>query len=176
MTGTQRSPGVPRRVPAIAVMTGMLLLLAAGVALAGGKSVVVKESNNRYHFTPNDITVGVGQSVTWSDGSDAPHTVSSDSGSLLSGSLSPGGADYSVTFSKVGDYAYHCNIHDYMHGMVHVNALPPTDIAGAVSSSGSDSASDSGGLGTVTLAAIAGAALGVAGLLTFVLRRRAIRA
>jgi len=153
----------------------MLLLLVGGVALAGGKSVVVNESNSRYHFTPNDITVGVGQSVTWSDGSDAPHTVSSDNaGGPLDGQLSPGGADYSASFSAVGDYAYHCNIHTYMHGVVHVAALPTTDATGTSSALGTGS--DSGGLGIVTLAAIAGMSLGAAGLLTFVLRRRAIRA
>jgi plastocyanin len=172
MAGTQRSGGVARRVLALGLMTGMLLLLIAGAALAGGKSVVVHETNERYHFVPSDITVSVGQSVTWSDGTDAPHTVSSDNGSLLNGSLSPGGADYAATFNAVGDVAYHCNIHTYMHGVVHVNALPPTDISGTTSSSGADS----GGLGTFTSAAIAGAALGAAGLLTFVLRRRAIRA
>ncbi len=172
MIETQRSRGAARRILALVLMTGMLLLLAAGVAMAGGKSVVVKETNSRYHFVPNDITVGVGQSVTWSDGSDAPHTVSSDSGNMLNGNLNPGGADYTATFKKVGDYAYHCNIHDYMHGVVHVNALPPTDVSGDALASGSDS----GALGIATLAAIAGAALGAAGLLTFVLRRRAFRA
>jgi plastocyanin len=172
MAGTQRPGGVARRVLALGLMTGMLLLLMAGAALAGGKSVVVKEIDERYHFTPKDITVGVGQTVTWSNDSDAPHTVSSDSGGLLEGSLSPGGADYTATFDNVGDYAYHCNIHDYMHGTVHVTQLPPTDISATASSSGSDS----GGLETFTIAAIAGAALGAAGLLTFVLRRRATRA
>jgi plastocyanin len=172
MAGTQRSGGVARRVLALGLMTGMLLLLMAGAALAGGKSVVVKEIGDRYHFTPKDVTVGVGQSVTWSNDSDAPHTVSSDSGGLLDGSLNPGGADYTATFKAVGDYAYHCNIHSYMHGTVHVTQLPATDISATASSSGSDS----GGLGTFTIAAIAGAGLGAAGLLTFVLRRRAIRA
>jgi plastocyanin len=173
MIGTRGSPGVARRAVALAVLTGMLLMLMAGVALAGGKSVTIKEIDERYHFTPNDITVAVGDKVTWSNDSDAPHTVTSnDSGGPLDGSLNGEGDTYSATFDTAGDYAYHCVIHSYMHGVVHVNNLPSTDITGA----GSTSGSDSGGSGIVTVAAIAGAALGAAGLLTFVLRRRAIRA
>jgi len=102
--------------------------------------------------------------VTWSDASDAPHTVSSDEAAgPLDGQLSPGGADYSQSFSKTGDYAYHCNIHPYMHAVVHVTALPPTDAAG--------STTDAGGLGLLTLAAVAGLGLGTAGLFSFVVLR-----
>lgn len=89
--------------------------------------------------------------------------------------MNPDGADYAPVFDTVGDYAYHCTIHDYMHGVVRVTAdLPPTDISGAAL--GSASGSDAGGLEIGTIAAIAGAALRAAGLLTFVLRRRATRA
>jgi len=173
MTESKRTLGAARLALAVAAMTALLVLLVAGAALADGKVVTVKEISSRYHFVPNDVTIGVGQSVTWTNDSDAPHTVTSDSGGFLDGSLNPGGADYAPVFTTVGDYAYHCNVHSYMHGVVHVSAaLPPTDIAGTALSSGPDS----GGLGIVTIAAIAGAVFGAAGLLTFVLRRRAIRA
>lgn len=173
MTDTNRAGNMIRRAIALTLTTGMLLLVLAGAAAASGGSVVVKESGNRYHFIPNSISVSVGQSVTWSNGSDAPHTVTSDTaGGPLDGQLSPGGADYTAKFSAAGDYAYHCSIHTYMQGVVHVAALPSTDAAVTATGSGSGSV----GLGTGPLAAIAGVALGFAGLLTFVLRRRAIRA
>jgi plastocyanin len=173
MTDTSHTGDVIRRAIALTLTTGMLLLVLAGAAAASGGSVVVKESGNRYHFIPNSISISVGQSVTWSNGSDVPHTVTSDAaGGPLDGQLSPGGADYTAKFSAAGDYAYHCSIHTYMQGVVHVAALPPTDAAVTATGSGSGSV----GLGTETLAAIAGVALGFAGLLTFSLRRRAIRA
>jgi plastocyanin len=190
MAGMHRSPRVVRRAVALAAMVGMLVLIVDGVAMAAGKSVTVTESNGRFQFVSNDVTVGVGQRVTWSNRSNVEHTVTSDNpGGLLSGSLIPDGADYTATFTRVGEYRYHCSIHTYMHGVVHVAAahvaphpapkhaphpphLPPTDATGSVTGLGEGS----GGPGIATLAAVAGTALVAAGWLTFAIRRRGIRA
>lgn len=112
-----------------------LLLAAAGVAVAGS-GVSIVDSGGQFHFQPNHISVNVGSSVTWTDNTDAPHTISSDvSTGPLNGSVSPTGT-YQATFNTAGDFAYHCNIHTYMHGTVHVAALPPTDTVSAASNTG----------------------------------------
>jgi plastocyanin len=181
MTGRRRSADLRRRALALAVLTGMVLLLATGVSAASGRNVGVTEKNSRYQFVPSDISITVGQSVHWSNGSDAPHTVTSSGGGPLSGSLGIGGG-YTAKFSRAGNFPYLCTIHPYMRGVVHVAAhvvrpptvrpptgLPPTDAIG------SGPSSDAGGTGGATVAAITGIALASVGLLASFFRRRRVR-
>jgi plastocyanin len=156
-----------RRAPlAAAALAVSLLVAAAGVALAAG-SVSIAESGGQYHFQPATINVTAGSSVTWTNNSDAPHTVSSDtSGGPLAGSVLPD-ATYTATFNKAGDFAYHCNIHSYMHGTVHVAALPGTDSVTSAATTGTNSGVLLGLAALGSLFAVGGFALR--------LRRREVR-
>jgi plastocyanin len=115
------------RVAAIAGFVG-LLLAAGSVAAASTAGVTIRETNNLYHFSPKTTYVNVGGTVTWTNGTDAPHTVTSDSGSeLASGTIGPG-TTFNHAFATTGTFAYHCTIHTYMVGSVTVLAagvLPP---------------------------------------------------
>jgi plastocyanin len=71
-------------------------------------------------FTPSSITVPVGTKVTWRNNDTVAHTVTSDNGLFDSGNIGASGS-YSFTFSAKGTYAYHCNIHSGMTGVVVVN-------------------------------------------------------
>ena len=77
--------------------------------------------------------MNVGGAVTWTNGSDAPHTVTSDSGSELGSATVNPGKTFSHTFAATGSFHYHCTIHTYMVGKVVVLAAgvsaPPTDTA-----------------------------------------------
>ena len=122
-----------RRISLVIAFVGVLaLLMVAGPALAANGSVSIGEANSRYFFSPKTVYVNVGESVTWTNGSDAEHTVDSDTGSeLVSGKLAAG-ATFDHTFSAAGTFAYHCDIHDYMKGRVVVlgaGVTPPaTDL------------------------------------------------
>lgn len=74
-------------------------------------------------FTPADMTVQLGSTVTWSNQDNVSHTVTSDnSGSDMnfnSGALTPG-QQFSNTFNMTGVYSYHCSIHPYMTGVIRV--------------------------------------------------------
>lgn len=73
-----------------------------------------------FAFSPLNLSVKVGTKVTWTNNDSAPHTVTSDSGTLLnSPTLSPG-QSYSVTFTTPGTVNYHCTIHPMMRGTVTV--------------------------------------------------------
>jgi plastocyanin len=108
-----------------------LLLVAGPVAAIASAGVAIGETNNKYHFSPLTTYVNVGGSVTWTNGSDAPHTVTSDAGSELASSTIGAGKTFSHTFAGTGTFAYHCTIHTYMTGKVVVLAAgvtpPPTD-------------------------------------------------
>ena len=115
---------------ALVVPVAMLLVLVSP-ALAANRSVSIREANERYSFRPGTITINAGDSVTWTNSSDAPHTVTSDSGSELASSELDEDQTFSHTFDSTGTFAYHCTIHDYMTGTVKVLAagapLPATD-------------------------------------------------
>lgn len=71
-------------------------------------------------FVEKNITVKAGTTVTWTNNDIAPHTVTSDTGSVLdSGNLSLG-QTYSMTFTTPGTYSYHCVTHLSMTGMITV--------------------------------------------------------
>lgn len=125
-----------RRAALVAMALAVTLLLAASAMALAASVVSIADSGGQFAFQPNRISVSVGQTVTWTDNTDAPHTISSDEAAgPLNGSVSPAGT-YQATFKTAGDFAYHCNIHSYMHGTVHVAALAPTDAAAAASDAG----------------------------------------
>jgi plastocyanin len=74
-----------------------------------------------YSFTPADITVKQGTTVTWTNKDSVAHTVTETDGQTgpSSSDVNPG-ATYTFTFSKAGTYHYHCSIHPEMVGTVTV--------------------------------------------------------
>lgn len=75
-------------------------------------------SIKNFSFSPSALTVKIGTKVTWTNNDSVPHTVTSDTGSLLnSQTLSPG-QSFSFTFTDLGTVKYHCNIHPMMKGSV----------------------------------------------------------
>jgi plastocyanin len=119
----------------------LLMALSAGLALSAKGSVSIVESNDKYSFSPANVTVPQGTTVKWTNNSDAPHTVTADDSSFDSGTFSEN-ETFSEKFNTTGEFAYHCEIHGYMHGKVTVVAAtssqPPTDtVIGNDASTGS---------------------------------------
>ena len=70
-----------RRLMLTIAIVGLLGVLAvAGPAFAANGSVTIREADERYSYSPKTVYVNVGNSVTWTNDSDAPHTVDTDSG------------------------------------------------------------------------------------------------
>jgi plastocyanin len=80
-------------------------------------SVRAVSSGSGFAFSPSSVTIGRGGRVAFSNPSSAPHTFTADGGAFDSGIVPPGGG-FSFTFQAAGSYAYHCNIHTYMHGTI----------------------------------------------------------
>jgi plastocyanin len=70
-----------------------------------------------FAFSPDPITVAVGQSVTWTNDDPFAHTVKAEDGTFDSGRLAQGAA-FTTTFTTPGTYAYLCGIHNSMTGTV----------------------------------------------------------
>lgn len=71
-----------------------------------------------FAFGPDTITIPVGTTVTWINDEDSvDHTTTSDDALWDSGTLKPGD-QFSFTFEDAGTFAYFCNIHPSMTGMI----------------------------------------------------------
>ena len=95
-----------------------------GGSTSGTGTQVVKlvpDPNTVGRFDPSTINVKVGDSVEWDwTDSSAPHTVTADDGSFESCTQNAG-FKFVVSFSKAGDFKYHCTIHAQMLADVKVS-------------------------------------------------------
>jgi plastocyanin len=116
-----------------------LVLFAALAAPASAADHAVSVGNNA--FTPSEITVTQGDSVTWTfTGPDTNHSVTSDTTGQASWDSDPGNPfpnhEGSSKFSKdmnfPGEWTYHCKVHSNMTGKITVtpkvnNPNPPPE-------------------------------------------------
>ena len=72
-------------------------------------------------FSPASLTIAVGDTVTWRNADDRPHTVTSSDGTFDSGNLDEG-QGFSFTFTEPGTYAYLCEYHPEMQATIVVEA------------------------------------------------------
>jgi plastocyanin len=68
-------------------------------------------------FSPDQVMVAVGDTVTWMNTDTVSHTSTSDATGWDSGIVAPG-AQFSRTFQAAGTFRYHCAIHPGMVGSV----------------------------------------------------------
>jgi plastocyanin len=73
---------------------------------------------DNFTFTPAELTVKVGTTVTWKNHDDIPHTIVS-AGKFRSKALDTDDS-YSFTFTTAGAYAYFCSLHPHMTGTIKV--------------------------------------------------------
>lgn len=75
-----------------------------------------------FAFNPSECWVDAGDTITFVNNDQAPHTATSDDGSAFdTGTLQPG-QSASVTFNTAGSFPYHCNIHPSMQALITVRA------------------------------------------------------
>ncbi|HEY4214330.1 MAG TPA: metallophosphoesterase [Steroidobacteraceae bacterium] len=99
---------------------------AAGAAAGGGTTTGTAQAATaagetvrigNFAFGPNTTTIRAGQTVTWINDDDDPHTVSATDGTFRSKTLDT--ADrYDFTFGQPGEFAYFCTLHPHMTGKV----------------------------------------------------------
>lgn len=104
--------------------TGMILALllvgirgaeaASGAGATASKVGAVKIAN--FAFKPGALTIAKGDKVTFSNASKVTHTATRD-GAFDTGLIKPG-KSVTVRFKQKGTFAYHCEIHPFMHGKI----------------------------------------------------------
>lgn len=84
-------------------------------APGGGADVTVQG----FTFIPEDLTVPLGTTVTWTNQDGFDHTTTADDGTW-DGPLPGGGGTFEFTFDTAGTFSYFCDIHPSMTGTITV--------------------------------------------------------
>jgi plastocyanin len=83
----------------------------------GGGGTEISIGDN--FFDPEQATVKVGDTVTWTNEGQTAHTVTADSGDFDSGNVEPG-SEFEQTFETAGEVPYVCTIHAGQSGTITV--------------------------------------------------------
>jgi plastocyanin len=97
------------------------LILAAALLLPLGvraQAEEIKVTIDNFTFSPAELKVKVGDTVTWTNHDDIPHTVVS-AGKFRSKTMDTDNT-FSFTFTSAGGYKYFCSLHPHMTGMITV--------------------------------------------------------
>jgi LPXTG-motif cell wall-anchored protein len=100
-----------------------------------------------FAFTPAQITIDEGDTVTWTNKGPTAHSATAPDGSFDTG-IFPAGQSRSHTFNDAGTFSYICTPHPNMHGTIVVRASRrggDTPDSSAGESGGTGGSSDTGG-------------------------------
>lgn len=117
-------------------MKPLLLVLALLLTgrVAGASTVVITVGDNFY--SPQTVTIHVGDVVAWQYSGSRTHPTASDNGNWATFILSSSTPNGSVTFNKAGTFPYHCTAHGApgvgMYGVITVAAALPVQPAQAI--------------------------------------------
>jgi amicyanin len=118
---TPRSLGLRSLLRSLLGSSGFCVAIAAAILLQVGGGAQAEETKvtiDNFTFAPAELKVKVGDTVTWTNHDDIPHTVVS-AGKFRSKALDTDNS-YSFTFTAAGDYKYFCSLHPHMTGTITV--------------------------------------------------------
>jgi plastocyanin len=104
--------------PATLRRCGFAVAATLSLCLGAARASETKVTIDNFTFTPAELTVKVGDTVTWSNHDDIPHTVVS-AGKFRSKALDTDDT-FSFTFTAAGEYKYFCSLHPHMTGTIKV--------------------------------------------------------
>jgi plastocyanin len=94
-------------------------VLAAAPAFAAEAKPATTIVIDNFSFSPAQLSVAAGSTVTWENHDDMPHTIVNDATPREFRSAPiDSGEHFSQTFAKPGTYKYFCSIHPHMTGMI----------------------------------------------------------
>jgi plastocyanin len=100
----------------LAIRIAVTAVLASHMSAARCAESMVTIDN--FTFAPAQLTVKVGDTVTWKNHDDIPHTIVA-AGKFRSKTLDTDDS-FSFTFTAAGDYKYFCSLHPHMTGTIKV--------------------------------------------------------
>lgn len=105
----------------------LVVMIVVGAAVARSQqqegsqqqAAATKITIDNFSFTPADVTVPIGTTITWVNHDDVPHTVVSNDKKFKSKALDTDDT-FSFTFTQGGTYEYYCSVHPKMTAKVTV--------------------------------------------------------
>ena len=85
---------------------------------SGIEPVIYNIDIKDFNFNVSELTINIGDKVTWTNKDSSTHTVTSDSGGEISSLYLANTQSYTHKFTSVGTFAYHCKLHPMMKGKV----------------------------------------------------------
>jgi plastocyanin len=109
----------------VLMCAGLLGVVASAAMIHGSQIARAAEEKNaaasitidNFSFTPKEITVATGTTITWVNHDDVPHTVVSPDKKFRSKALDTDD-QFSFTFTDAGTYNYFCSVHPVMIGKI----------------------------------------------------------
>jgi plastocyanin len=106
----------------LGIGVALLLIGAASPAAAETFRVRIVAGDG---FRPAKVTIKIGDSVRWTNGTQKKHQVVSNGGAFESPVLAPG-TGWTFTFKAAGHYRYHDGLRPAWKGVVNVQGPPPS--------------------------------------------------
>ena len=113
---------------ALVLSVGLVFPAAAHAQDASADPNAVPMQGNL--FVPTEKTVAVGTTVTWINMDPEDHDVVTNDLSILSPLIKPG-ESWAFTFEAPGTYAYLCDLHTGMEGVINVTAATAAEVGTA---------------------------------------------
>lgn len=114
----------------------LLFVSVASVMPVDAAAVTHDVTVGNNFFSPNDLTIEVGDTVRWTNNSGRTHDVTADDGSFAS--VTSNSFVYERTFSTIEEVLYHCSVHSspgqdrnvFQNGRINIIAASdPTDVS-----------------------------------------------
>jgi amicyanin len=97
--------------------------LAGGILVARAQTTAAAAvSIDNFTFSPQQLTVKAGTTVTWTNKDDIPHGIAATGNAFKRSAAMDTDDNYSFTFTTPGTYQYFCYIHPHMTGTIVVEA------------------------------------------------------
>ena len=138
------APEQPAAAPATSEQPARERTQRTAARAAANGSVTIAD----FQFTPTQITIDQGDTVTWRNDGPSAHSATAPGGSFDTG-IFPAGESRSHTFDEAGTFSYICTPHPNMHGTIVVRASQtggdtPDSSAGESGGTGGSSGTGSG--------------------------------
>ena len=102
-------------VSAVAIVSSGASFAEDAIHPVAAEPLTIKIDN--FTFTPAEVTVSAGTSITWVNNDDIPHTVTASNKEFKSKPLDSEDK-FSFVFSAPGSYDYFCSLHPHMKARV----------------------------------------------------------
>ncbi len=93
------------------------LSMSSLAATPGGEASAPSVHIDNFTFSPKEITIPLGGTVTWVNDDDIPQALATTDKAFRSKAMDTE-EKFSFTFNKPGTYAYFCSLHPHMQGKV----------------------------------------------------------